>query len=266
MKSLVRAVFRSVGLEINRAVPTKPPAEPSYTALQEFLIQLQRVGFSPKEIYDIGANKGNWTRSVLQVFPDSSYLLVEPQDHLRANIADLLAKPKVSVVHCALSDRPGKAQFLRHAWDVTSHLVTANDSATSSAESETVEVDVKTVTSLIAERGKTPDIIKIDAEGFDLQVLDGSQEAFGVTELFLVEAAVANPDMVNDVRTVTNRMAEADYQLAAILDISTYQWPPHHHSPGLQWLADLAFLKKDGPILKALQKPKRDQLRVVRGW
>ena len=56
MKSFVRAAFRSVGLEIKRVVPAKPPAEePSYSTLEEFLLQLQRVGFSPHEIYDIGA-------------------------------------------------------------------------------------------------------------------------------------------------------------------------------------------------------------------
>ena len=48
------------------------------------------MGFAPKHIIDVGANRGLWTRTALQYFPDAHYTLIEPQDHLKTHIQDLL--------------------------------------------------------------------------------------------------------------------------------------------------------------------------------
>ena len=107
-------------------------------------------------------------------------------------------------------------------------------------------------------------MIKIDAEGFDLEVLSGARSVFGLTDVFLVEAAVCCPSMRNDVSATIRFMEEAGYHLAGMVEINTYQWPPDHHSPGLQWLVDLAFLRKEGPLLKKLQYPEASSAVVVR--
>ena len=58
---------------------------------------MQGRGFAPKHIMDVGANHGKWTRIALTYFPDAYYTdayytLIEPQDQLRAHVADLLTR------------------------------------------------------------------------------------------------------------------------------------------------------------------------------
>ena len=60
--------------------------------LKLFFSMLQGRSFAPKHIIDVGANHGEWTRVALKYFPDAYYTLIEPQDHLRAHVADLLMR------------------------------------------------------------------------------------------------------------------------------------------------------------------------------
>ena len=60
--------------------------------LKLFFSMLQGRSFAPKHIMDVGANHGKWTRVALKYFPDAYYTLIEPQDHLRAHVADLLTR------------------------------------------------------------------------------------------------------------------------------------------------------------------------------
>ncbi|MBK8614363.1 MAG: FkbM family methyltransferase [Flavobacteriales bacterium] len=62
------------------------------------------------------------------------------------------------------------------------------------------EIPVVTLNGLVATNDlPCPDIIKIDAEGLDLEVLEGASDFFGRTEVFMVEAAIVNKAFKNSV-------------------------------------------------------------------
>src|ERR1051326_6113053 len=61
------------------------------SSLQHFFSSIQRLGFDPKHIVDVGANHGAWTRKAVKFFPDADYTLFEPQDHLKSHIQDMVA-------------------------------------------------------------------------------------------------------------------------------------------------------------------------------
>ena len=51
---------------------------------------IKSKNFEPKLIIDIGANHGTWTRLWKKEFPESNYILVEPQNWLENSFKDLL--------------------------------------------------------------------------------------------------------------------------------------------------------------------------------
>lgn len=53
----------------------------------------------------------------------------------------------------------------------------------------------------------TPDLVKIDAEGFELKVIQGASDLIGKTEVFLLEAGVTCPFENSVARAVTTREA-----------------------------------------------------------
>lgn len=92
LKKLIQSTLNKFGYRIVRheALLQTGVSHLAY-GLEPFLPLLKRYGFNPKHTIDVGANKGTWTRRTLQFFPEALYTLVEPQDHLRTYIQDLLA-------------------------------------------------------------------------------------------------------------------------------------------------------------------------------
>jgi hypothetical protein len=84
--------------------------------------------------------------------------------------------------------------------------------------------------------------IKIDAEGLDLEVLEGASSFFGKTEIFKIEASVVSKVYDNDVLKVLNYMDSKGYRLFEITDLN------RPSSNQVLWLVELAFVKKGGIV------------------
>src|SRR5688500_11673970 len=80
--------------------------------LVDFLQVLRGMGFAPKTVYDIGANRGMWTAKVMEVYPRADYVLFEPQAHLGNEIGRVTQnRPNVQWRRCGVSDKGGPAGF-----------------------------------------------------------------------------------------------------------------------------------------------------------
>jgi hypothetical protein len=89
-----------------------------------------------------------------------------------------------------------------------------------------------------------PELVKIDAEGFDRKVMQGANTLIGKTDVFLLEACVLSP-CENSVASVEQFMAEHGYRLIDITDIN--------RSPkdNVLWLTELVFLRNGNSLLSA---------------
>src|SRR5260370_24672724 len=86
MKRILHSVLAKFGYRLVSIDDGPRPSE----GLDPFFTLLQRLGFAPKHIIDVGANRGLWTRTAIKHFPDARYTLVEPQSHLKSHIQDLV--------------------------------------------------------------------------------------------------------------------------------------------------------------------------------
>jgi hypothetical protein len=106
-----------------------------------------------------------------------------------------------------------------------------------------VTVEVNTIDNIVANSSYgIPDLIKIDAEGLDLEVLRGAKSVLGKTEVILVEAAVVNPVFKNDVLALTAFMREHGYKIFDITDLN------RPFKKRVLWLVELMFVKEKGIV------------------
>jgi FkbM family methyltransferase len=241
MKQLIQSIVGRFGF---RLIRLDDRVRPIY-GLDSFFPLLKQFGFAPKHIIDVGANHGEWTRTAIKYFPDALYTLVEPQDRLKVHISDLLDHGhKIRWLNVGASDKSGSSLFTVSHRDDRSSFALAEEERGAGLQQITVEV--KTLNDIASPIDMPPpEIVKIDAEGFDLKVLSGASDLLGKVDIFLIEAGFC-ASFENSVLSVVTFMAKAGYQL---IDITELNRSPKH---GVLWVSELAFLRNGSPLLECV--------------
>ena len=115
VKKIVQSTLKKFGLRVVRHDSLAQASDPSSACnlgLDNFFAALKRLGFQPRHIIDIGANRGSWTRKARLYFPDAQYTLVEPQDQLKVHMQDLLDRGyKITWINAGVADKSGVLPF-----------------------------------------------------------------------------------------------------------------------------------------------------------
>lgn len=137
---------------------------------------------APGDIYfDIGANIGNTAENY--IVNDVKTVLVEPQPQCIAKLHDRFSLNKnVEIIEAAVGSQTAKLPMKINTLSPT--ISTLNDQWLNSrfkdlSWDKEIVVDVITIDHLVSEFGK-PRYIKIDVEGYELEVLKGLSEKVGV--------------------------------------------------------------------------------------
>jgi FkbM family methyltransferase len=211
------------------------------------LATLKQLGLSPQHIVDIGAHRGGWTRDALKYFPDAHFTLVEPQEQLQQDARDLLAKPNIHWHTAGMGDKSGTMLFTLHTRDDSCSFRYPSEEAQRLGFRQ-VLIPVHSLDDLLRDSPlPAPGIIKIDAEGQDLRVLDGARRFLGTTEVFFVEAAVAQREFENSIAAVFSKMDGLGYRLFDVSELNRTI-----RSRAL-WLTELVFVLRGGLVDQAVQ-------------
>lgn len=210
--------------------------------VDDFFARLKALGFAPRHVVDIGANEGNWTRAALRYFPDSQFTIVEPQASMRERMQDLLANPNVRLHSVGAGSSEGELPFTMHErHDSRNFRMTAEEAKARGFEQ--VRLPITTVDKIVSESGRLPpDMIKIDAEGHDLEVMKGATASLVNCEVLLVEAAVLQDTFANDLGTVIERTSKAGFRPFDITEMNRTL------GTGSLWLMEVAFIRRGGAL------------------
>jgi FkbM family methyltransferase len=135
---------------------------------------------------DVGANLGDWTAVIREHAPDARGLLFEPSEAALDGLRDRFGHdPGIEIVDAAVGAEPGEARFFEEPGaGEASSLVPGH--AAPDATLRTVRI--ATLDDELAQRdlGQV-DLLKIDAEGYDFEVLRGArgslrERRFGVIQ------------------------------------------------------------------------------------
>ena len=126
--------------------------------------------------FDVGANRGQ--KALIFLSLGARIISVEPQKRMHHILQERFrGNSRITVVNCALGDRPGEAMLttssqLPEVASLTSDWATRSRFAGKVKFDGEEKVAVRTLDDLIAEFG-LPNFCKIDVEGFEKSVLKG---------------------------------------------------------------------------------------------
>jgi FkbM family methyltransferase len=134
-------------------------------------------GVARPVVFDVGANEGGWSKTVLESDAQACVHAFEPQVTLAQRAAQRL--PGVKFNAAAVGERPGQLELHDYADQPGSQhasLMAGAIDQVHGGKVRSVRVPVLTIDDYCREHGiERIDLLKIDVEGFELQVLRGAR-------------------------------------------------------------------------------------------
>lgn len=151
------------------------------------LLAARKAGIVPDIVFDIGAARREWSKETVSIFPVSRFVLVDQLPENRDALDLVAERIGNAVVHtAALGSKSGTLAIRVHG-DQSSFLKSNDFSG------ECVKVDVRTCDDILAreiEIGTADHLfLKLDVQGFEIEVLKGATLALDSTDILLVEVS-----------------------------------------------------------------------------
>ena len=168
MNALIKRSLAVIGLEVKR--------KKSAFAVQRALCQKPRP-----VIFDVGAHVGETSTKYRRLFPDGKIYAFEPfpESFLALKLA-FSGDNNITPLQLSLSDYSGEATFFSNNWSHTNSLLKTSESAEQYwgdmvRTKDSLRVKVETLTDICRNYSvPTIDILKIDAQGNELNILRGA--------------------------------------------------------------------------------------------
>lgn len=167
--------------------------------------------FKMDTILDVGANVGQSVDSFLTFFPDCRILAFEPAPETFASLVATQAKnSRVSCYQWALGAREEMRSFRNKGTSTMNRIVDVDSGGT-------LQVDVRTGDAVCQKLGiEHVSYLKIDTEGFDLDVLQGFEGMLAKNAIDFVETETGlNPDnqYFCPLESVRERLGQFGYRI-----------------------------------------------------
>lgn len=238
-RAIAKPTFSRVGLHVRR-----------YTGEVQGLDPWRDIGVllgsvKAPTILDVGANEGQSASRFAHLWPGSVIHCFEPSPTTFAELERNVASLAPTVVHAvnagAGADRGRRVLLENSQSDMSSFLALAEESWGRTTAETTV--DVITLDEYCASRGiGHVDLLKIDTQGFDLEVLKGANRMLAQGAIRLVFLEVIFADLYEQLPAfdaIYRFLRERRLHL-----VGTYE--PHHTADGRLAWCDALFVHREG--------------------
>ena len=188
-KTVIKSVFRQLGLDIHRYVPPTSPTEGLVASLRKFNIDL---------VFDVGANTGQFASDIRHWGYAGRIVSFEPLSQAHGELLQSGEGDRMREVYprCALGDHIGEVEINIAGNSVSSSILPMLESHRSAApESANLgkeAVPIKTLDAIAGQylKDARSAFLKIDTQGFEWQVLDGARDTLPHIKGVLVELSL----------------------------------------------------------------------------
>lgn len=202
-------------------------------------IRLKKLGFVPHKVLDIGAYEGNWAEEFLSVFPETKIMMVEGQRNKEAILKNRIkAMPNAVLEIALLGAEEKKVEF--NIYESASSVFTEDNETNAAVEILTLKLLDKVVENTPFEQ---IDFIKIDTQGYELEILKGGLKTLDSAQFVLLEVSLLgiykNAPLVDEIMFF---MKDKGFSL---YDICSIMRRPYDNS---LFQSDFLFIKTDHPL------------------
>lgn len=195
---------------------------------------LKWLGFEPKSILDIGAYHGSWSEVMWHTWPNAKYVLVEGNSDCEEKLRSTGFEYHIAL----LSDREKEVEYYK--------------SGTGSGEGNSIyrektnypfsstKVTTKTIGQVVG--NQQFDLIKVDAQGSELDIIKGSPHIFASAKIVQLECQIQSyNDGAPKAQDVINLMDVLGFRLYDIVEF-------HYSNINMLIQADFLFARKDSGL------------------
>ena len=205
------------------------------------LERMAQNGFSPGLIFDVGAFRGDFATMALAIWPSAKVACFEPLRFGREQIAALRQRFPAIDLHETLVGSVEKTEVEMHVAQTSSSLLR-------DAHNEAFPVEIfpqttldKTIRDSYA--GRAPDLLKLDVQGFELEVLKGCEASLGGVRAILTELSLL--DLHENVPLMHELIGWLGERGFVAYDICGMTRRPLDKA---LWQTDMIFVRKDDPL------------------
>lgn len=205
---------------------------------------MKRNGLRAETILDIGAYEGDWTSRVKRIFPDAHFVMIEANPEKRDILNSICRRfKKVDLEMALLASEGNVSKEFSLAESASSLLEELNETG-----SERITLTSSTLDEVLSKRGiGRVDFMKLDVQGYELEVLKGAHRYLQLCECVLLEVSlIALHKDCPVLADVVSYMDRADYCAYDICSVSARR--PYDRA---LWQTDIIFVKKNSQLLSS---------------
>ncbi len=205
----------------------------------ETFITLKNIGFRPNCIVDGGANVGEWSRQMRQIFPTARIIAVEGNAECLPYLQEFDAE--ISLI----GDREGEVEFFvstEMPCATGNSVLRENTRFYRENNSTAKQVRMRTLESMLAERAiDQVGLLKLDLQGAELLALQGLGRYLAKTEFILFEASLVEYNQAQPLFADIHRFLD-DHGFACF-DVTE-----QHRVAGIAFQLDFVYVRKGSPF------------------
>lgn len=212
-------------------VPEIPPA----------LERLATNGFQPKQIFDVGAYRGEFAQTCLHIWPDAQVICFEALEAQVSQLQQLAQRNPAITVHPVLLGAEVREKVALHEAETASSVLLEQipqDFSVSFHAMQTVDQIVQDYCA-----GHSPDLLKLDVQGYELEVLKGAEKTLPSLQVILAEVNLL--DIHQNVPLLADIVSWLSHRDWVAYDICGLTRRPLDQS---LWQADLIFVPRQSPL------------------
>jgi FkbM family methyltransferase len=208
----------------------------SFPSIPAALRYLKAWGFNPATMIDVGAFRGDWTRMAKVIFPAAKVAMIEAQESARPFLQDVSAHLSDVLYRIALLGAVDgePVDFFEM---LTGSSVFEEQSSVPRKKLSTITTRLDTLISNDF-KWERIDLLKLDVQGYELEVLKGAPGCLRTCEVVLLEASLIP----------TNRGCPLIAEVIAFMDSSGFYLTDFcsqiRRTDCALWQTDLLFLNK----------------------